>query len=181
MVWTLAQPPRFIDERKVVHSIQSIAQRRLAELVANNRFIEAAQTVLDELEHLAPAGKLVKVDCTGAASDVRSALFQEAALTLIQAKCRNRYWLWYLLSKLETSTFPVNGLAIARAHARAKSALYDNRFGFGFVAPGSLIWELKGMPPGFVLELWESGRILADPRHDSNGYSLMLNPLLIED
>jgi hypothetical protein len=181
MVWTFAQPPRFVDERKVVHTIKSIAEKRLIDLASEKRFIEPAQAVLDELAQLAPAADLVKVDCRHAPVDVRAALFQTAAIELLQAKCRNRYWLWYLLSKLETSTFPVDAFAVARAHARAKAALYDNRFGFGFVAPISLIWELKGMPPGFVLELWDSGRILADPKHDSNGFSLMLNPLLIDD
>lgn len=181
MVWTFAQPQRFIDERKVVHTIKSIAQKRLLELDSAKRFIESTQVVLDELANLAPAADLVKVDCGNASADVRAALFQDAALELLKAKCRNRYWLWYLLSRMETATFPIDVLAIARAHARAKAALYDNRFGFGFVAPNSLIWELKGMPPGFVIDLWESGRILADPKHDSNGYSLMLNPLLIDD
>jgi hypothetical protein len=181
MVWTFAQPPRFIDERKVVHTIKDIAQKRLAEIGSEKRFIEPAQTVLDDLANLAPAAGLVKADCSSAFVDVRLALFQAPALELLQVKCRNRYWLWYLMSKLETATFPVDAFAIARAHARAKAALYDNRFGFGFVAPGSLIWELKGMPPGFVIELWETGRLLADPKHDSNGFSLMLNPLLIDD
>lgn len=181
MVWTFAHPQRFIDERKVVHTIKSIAQKRLLELDSAKRFIEPVETVLDELAQLAPAADLVKVDCNHAVADVRAAVFQDAAIELLQAKCRNRYWLWYLLSRLETATFPVDALAVARAHARVKQSLYDNRFGFGFVAPISLIWELKGMPPGFVLELWESGRILANPRHDSNGYPLILNPLLIDD
>lgn len=181
MVWTLAQPPRFIDDRKVVHTIKSIAQGRMDELASEKRFIEPASVVLDELVKLAPAADLVKVDCAHTADCVRVAMFQPAALELLQKKCRNRYWLWYLLSKLETSTFPVDAFAIARAHARAKTALYDNRYGFAFVLPINLIWELKGMPPGFVLDLWESGRILADPKHDSNGFSIMLNPLLIDD
>lgn len=181
MVWTFAQPPRFIDERKVVHRIKTIAGTRMQELSADKSFVEPAQAVLDELVKLAPAADLVKQNCDHAPAGVGDALFQKAALELIQTKCRNRYWLWYLLSKLETSTFPVDALAIARAHARAKAALYDNRFGFGFVAPISLIWELKGMPPGFVIEMWDSGRLLADRKNDSNGYGVMLNPLLIDD
>jgi len=181
MVWTFAQPQRFIDERKAVSSIRSTAEARLAELASAKRFIEPASVVLDELVHLAPAGQIVKQDKVAISQEVRDALFQKAALELIQAKCKNRYWLWYLLAKLDTATFPIDPLAIARAHARAKAALYDNRFGFGFVQPISLIWELKGMPPGFVLDLWESGKILADPKNDSNGFSIMLNPLLIDD
>ncbi len=181
MVWTYAQPPRFIDDRKVVRTIKSIGESRLTELKAEKRFMEPANTVLDELLHLAPAANLVKVDCPQTADGVRTAMFQTPALELIQKKCRNRYWLWYLLSKLETSTFPVDTLAIARAHARAKAALYDNRYGFGFVETNSLIWELKALPPGFLFEMWDSGRVLCEARNDANGYGVMLNPLLVDD
>jgi hypothetical protein len=130
---------------------------------------------------LAPAALIVKEAPSVTPAEVLEALFQKAALDLLLLKCRNRYWLWYLLARLETATFPIDPLAVARAHARAKAALYDNRFGFAFVQPLSLIWELKGMPPGFVIELWDSGKLLADPKHDSNGFSIMLNPLLIDD
>ncbi len=181
MVWTYAQPPRFIDDRKVVRTIQSIGESRLTALSSEKRFIEPANIVLDELVHLAPAANLVKVDCAPDPEAVRVAMFQTAALELLQAKCRNRYWLWYLLSRLDTSTFPVDVLAVARAHARAKAALYDNRYGFGFVERNSLIWELKALPPGFLFEMWDSGRVLCEHRHDANGYGVMLNPLLIDD
>lgn len=181
MVWTYAQPPRFIDDRKVVRTIKSIGECLLGELKGEKRFIEPASTVLDELVHLAPAANLVKVDCAQTPEGVRAAMFQTQAIELLQAKCRNRYWLWYLLSRLDTSTFPIDALAVARAHARAKAALWDNRYGFGFIAPNSLIWELKALPPGFLFEMWDSGRVLADPRNDSNGYGVMLNPLLIDD
>ncbi|MDZ4834025.1 MAG: hypothetical protein SGJ27_09640 [Candidatus Melainabacteria bacterium] len=181
MVWTYAQPQRFIDDRKVVRTIKSIGESRLAELKSEKRFIEPVSTVLDELVHLAPAANLVKLECAQTPEGVREAIFQPAALELLKAKCRNRYWLWYLVSRLDTSTFPINPLAIARAHARAKAALHDNRYGFAFIEPISLIWELKALPPGFLFEMWDSGRVLADPRNDANGYGVMLNPLLIDD
>lgn len=181
MVWTIAQPPRFIDEDKVVQLIRSVAEKRLAELDGEKRFTQPADTVLGDMAELSAVAAQVKVDCKADAQSVREALFQEEAVAYIKEKCRNRYWFWFLLSKLATGTFPIDVLALARAHARAKDALYDNRFGFAFTKPISLIYELKGFPPGFVIELWEKGRILAGPQCDSNGFGLFLNPLLLDD
>ncbi len=181
MVWTKAQPPRFIDERHVLQELRTLSLSRMKETEQGKRFIEAGPTVLKELELLQPIADLVKERCPRTAAGTQEALFDKAALELLTSKCVNRYWLWYLLSHLSTATFPMDALAIARAQARAKAALYDNRFGFGFVGDAGLIFELKQMPPGFVLELWDSGKIVCDPKGGSNGYPVLLNPILVDD
>ena len=109
-----------------------------------------------------------------------AALFTPEALAYIELKCLNSYWFWYLISKVNTRALKFNEAAIARAHARAKDSMYDNRYGFAFIEPSPLEHQLKGLPPGFVFEMWHKGRLLAV--HNASGeYKTLLNPLLIDD
>ena len=181
MAFTATTPARFINERQVNGVIFSVASERLRLFTRDRRLIESEEVVLDELVHLARAAHVVHGACLRNAREVREALFSRQALDLIKIKCRNRYWLWFLLKELATDIYPVPVLAIARAHARAKKSISTNHFGFAFVKPIDLIWQLKGMPPGFVLKLWDTGLILSSTRDDGNGYSIVLNPLLIDD
>lgn len=182
MGFTRSQPARFIDERQVVEAIRLVAKERLLALNNDRMFIESPATILAEVQFLQASAAETSGSTRKQSDEVlASTLFEPDALELIKTKCKNRYWFWYLIAKLEPATFPLNGLAVARAHARAKDSLWDNRYGFAFVQPTPLEYQLKQMPPGFVLELWHKGRLLCYPPPDTGEYSVILNPILIED
>jgi len=179
MAFTVTDPPRFIDEREVNRIINSVAEASRGDFTSEKGLLQSKELILAEMPRLARAAQLVSGEST--AGDVSELLFQKDALELILAKCRNRYWLWSLLIELKTATFPVPALAVARAQARLKLAVGTNHFGFAWVTPADLIVQLKGMPPGFVLKLWDTGLILAGTRDDGNGYPIQLNPILVDD
>ena len=172
--------PRFINEAAAIAQTKEISARRLQELVEHRMFIEAETDILKEFALLDRVHHLVSERKSTDPEVIANSLFEPAALKLITAKCLNKYWFWYLLDKLQPAAFALSETAIARAHARAKDSLHDNRHGFAFICANSLEYQLKQLPPGFVLELWHKGRILAH-RTDSGEYPVRLNPLLIEE
>ena len=180
MVFTKSKPQQFVDDRKVIGELQSTANRRMTALEGDKRFVETADQVEAELEELEPVASVLNPGHSAQGLTVAAAVFDNAALELLKTKCRSRYWLWYLLARLDTRTFPVDALAVARAQARAHADLTERGYGFATIAPQALIYSLKGMPPGFVLALWESGRILATGR-GSTEFRVIHNPLLLED
>ncbi|MBY0548555.1 MAG: hypothetical protein K2W95_14895 [Candidatus Obscuribacterales bacterium] len=171
---------RFINERAVIEQLKEVSARRLQALVDHRMFVQPKAEVLQELSLLDKPYNLVTGRQSTDPTVIANELFEPEALELITDKCLNSYWLWYLLDKLQPAAFALSEAALARAHARAKDSLYDNRHGFAFVCSNSLEHQLKQFPPGFVLELWHKGRILAH-RTDSGEYPVRLNPLLIED
>lgn len=181
MTFTRAVPPRFIDDRKVVSLIKSSAQEAMDSLQGERRFVEPEHVITPELINLEEAAGEVLGEKPESLLAVVEALFDEEALAYLRGKCKNRYWLFFLLTHLETSTFPVDVLALARAHARAKAAILDRRYGFNWLTPADLIYSLKGLPPGFVFEMWETGRLLAHKDSVADGFGIILNPLLIDD
>lgn len=176
-----ASPPRFINEHEVVDAINKVASERLAALDGHRMFVQPQADVLAELSYLSVPYTMV-TGAAGAAdaAKIARALFTPDAVTLITRKCVNAYWLWYLLKHVRPSTFALTESAISRAHARAKDSLFDNRHGFAFVTPGALEHQLKMLPPGFLLEMWFKGRLVAHPA-ESGEFSVRLNPLLLED
>lgn len=181
MTFTKTTPARFIDDRKLVALIKSLAQEATELLKGERRFVEPESVITPELIRLAEAARVVTGEDVSTPSEVSEALFDEEARAFLSRKCKNRYWFFYLLTHLETSTFPVDVLALARAHARAKAAVLDRRYGFNWLTPADLIYGLKGMPPGFVFEMWETGRVLAHNNNVGDGFGIILNPLLIDD
>ncbi|MGD9680889.1 MAG: hypothetical protein AB7W16_06880 [Candidatus Obscuribacterales bacterium] len=179
MTFTATDPPRFIDEREVNRILNSVAEASRGDFASEKGLLQTKELILAEMPRLARAAQIVSGDSKVA--DITEQLFQKDALELLLAKCRNRYWLWSLLAELKTATFPVPVLAIARAQARLKKAVGTNHFGFAWVTPADLIVQLKGMPPGFVLKLWDTGLILAGTRDEGNGYPIQLNPILVDD
>lgn len=165
---------------KVVAKIRDLAAEKIASGSLEKMFTQKWQDVKAEAQHLAPfASELTGATLKGH-EDALAALFTPEALAYIERKCLNTYWFWYLLSKLNTRSLPVTEAAIARAHARVKDSLHDNRYGFAFIEPSPLEHQLKGLPPGFVFEMWHKGRLLAVHNH-SGDYKVLLNPLLIDD
>lgn len=179
MAFTATDPPRFIDEREVNRIINSVAEASRGDFASEKGLLRPKELILAEMPRLARAAQIVSGDSTVAG--VTELLFQKDALELLLDKCRNRYWLWSLLAELKTATFPVPVLAVARAQARLKKSVETNHFGFAWVTPADLIVQLKGMPPGFVLKLWDTGLILAGNRDEGNGYPVQLNPILVDD
>lgn len=172
--------PRFINEDSVVAAIRQIAGARLRVLENERMFASKPAEVLSEFFLLNEVALTVTGRRPVGAEATALALFQADALELALHKCANAYWLWYLLDKVRTAAFPLDITAVARAHARAKDSLYDNRHGFAFISPNSLEHDLKMLPPGFVFEMWHKGRLIAQ-RTDSGEYPVQLNPLLLED
>ena len=165
---------------KVVAKIRDLAAEKIASGSLEKMFTQKWQDVRAEAQHLVPfATELTGTKVKGH-EDALAALFTPEALAYIERKCLNTYWFWYLLSKLTTRELPVTEAAIARAHARVKDSLHDNRYGFAFIEPSPLEHQLKGLPPGFVFEMWHKGRLLAVHNH-SGEYKPLLNPLLIDD
>lgn len=165
---------------KVVAKIRDLAAEKIASGSLEKMFTQKWQDVKAEAQHLAHfASELTGTTLKGH-EDALAALFTPEALAYIERKCLNTYWFWYLLSKLNTRSLPVTEAAIARAHARVKDSLHDNRYGFAFIEPSPLEHQLKGLPPGFVFEMWHKGRLLAVHNH-SGDYKVLLNPLLIDD
>lgn len=181
MTFTTKKPVRFIDDRALVRRIQSEAQLAKVCHVDTRRFVESIELVLGDLKRLSGVASVVKGEAVQGAIEVAEWLFEDEAISFLKAKCSNRYWLWFLLERLNTTTFPVNTLALARAHARAKADIVDKRYGFQWTSPNELIYTLKGLPPGFVFELCEQGKVLAKRVSTGDGFSLTLNPLLIDD
>src|SRR5262249_37414387 len=103
-----------------------------------------------------------------------------AALELLLSKCRNAYWFWFVVGKIETRVFPISAYATARALARSKDAIADKRYGFNWIETVCLEWQLKQLPPGFVIEMWETGRLLAETS-GFDEFRVLLNPILVDD
>lgn len=180
MTFTKTNPARFVDDRKLLAQITDIAQTQCLLNEFNRMFVQHPDEILKAAVALTLPASVVAGEQVFGHERVLSVLFAPDALDLIKSKCRNTYWFWFLLGKLATSTFPVDSLAVARAHARAKDALKDNRYGFAFIDTTCLEHELKGLPPGFVFEMWHSGRLIASRPH-SGEYKVILNPLLVDD
>lgn len=179
MTFTRTNPPRFVDDRKILGQITAIAEEQLR-LASDRMFIEKPEAIFKTAVALAAPASAVTGQSVSGHNEVLAALFEPAALALLENKCRNTYWFWFLLSKLATETFPVDAIAIARAHARAKDAMVDRRYGFNWIERTSLPHELKALPPGFLLEMWHTGRLLCH-RPNSGDYQVILNPILIDD
>jgi hypothetical protein len=193
MAWSSHKPPFFIDERKIAEVLRDTAAAR-AKLVKNRRFIEPAEEILADLVTLAPVVQAISKDAFAAMSKgasandpttlsaaIRPFLFDDGAWGVITSKCRNRYWMWCLLAQLQTGTFPVNALAVARAQARLKDSLRDMSYGFAHLQPGEVYSEGRSFPLGFILKKYEEGHFLADRRNGGTDYGVMLNPLLVDE
>lgn len=172
--------PLFIDERKVVDALKQVAKARLQVLANERMFIADRKVIVAEFNLLSDVALTVSGRRPADAEAIAKDLLDPGALELVLEKCVNPYWLWYLLEKVQPAAFPLDVTAIARAHARAKDSLWDNRHGFAFVNASCLEHGLKQYPPGFVLEMWHKGRIVAQ-QVDSGEYPVRLNPLLLED
>lgn len=165
---------------KLVAKIRDFANEQVAHGSHDKMFTQKWHDIGAQGEKLAPfacelTGKTLK-----GTDDVLDALFTPEALAYIERKCLNAYWFWYLLSKVNTRVLKFSEASIARAHARAKDSLHDNRYGFASIEPSPLEHQLKGLPPGFVFEMWHRGRLLA-VYNPSGDYKALLNPLLIDD
>jgi|AGTN01.1.fsa_nt_gi hypothetical protein len=193
MAWSSHKPPFFIDGRKIAEVLRDTAAQR-AKSVKNRRFIESSEEISADLTTLAPVVQAISKDAFAAMSKgasandptslsaaIRPFLFDDGAWELINTKCRNRYWMWCLLSHLKTGTFPVNALAIARAQARLKDSLRDMSYGFAHLEPGEVYSEGRNFPLGFILKKYEEGHFLADRRSGGTDYGVMLNPLLVDE
>lgn len=143
-------------------------------------FTQKWQDIKAQGEHLTAFASELTGKTVKGHEDALAALFTPEALAYIELKCLNTYWFWYLISKVNTRNLKFNEAAIARAHARVKDSINDTRYGFNFIEPSPLEHQLKGLPPGFVFEMWHKGRLLAEYR-PSGDYKTLLNPLLIED
>ncbi len=165
---------------KLVAKIRDLAAAKVAHGSLDPMFTQKWQDVKAEAQHLVAVASELTGTTVNGSEDALTALFTPEALAYAERKCLNAYWFWYLLSKLNTRVLPVGETAIARAHARVKDSLHDNRYGFAFIEPSPLEHQLKGLPPGFVFEMWHKGRLLAEHRH-SGDYKVLLNPLLIDD
>lgn len=165
---------------KVVAKIRDLAAAKIAPGSLDPMFTQKWQDVKAEAQHLVAFAAELTGTAVKSPEDALAALFTPEALAYAERKCLNAYWFWYLLSKLNTRVLPISETALARAHARVKDSLHDNRYGFAFIEPSPLEHQLKGLPPGFVFEMWHKGRLLAEHRH-SGDYKVLLNPLLIDD
>jgi hypothetical protein len=166
--------------KDLIDALKRIAEEKLAEYRHLPHFCQSWQSILVEVAPLAQFAGIAAEAKPTTNEEIISALFEPQAIELIRSKCKSAYWFWYLLSKLETNTIRINVSAIARAHARAKDSMRENRYGFNFVEASPLPWQLKGYPPGFVLEMWHKGRILC-VTNGSAEFTVILNPLLVDD
>ncbi len=165
---------------RLVAKIRDFALEQVAHGSHDKMFTQKWQDVKAQAEHLAVfASELTGTTIKGS-EDALAALFTPEALAYAERKCLNTYWFWYLISKVNTRVLKFSETAIARAHARAKDSMYDNRYGFAFIEPSPLEHQLKGLPPGFVFEMWHKGRLLAVHNHTGD-YKTLLNPLLVDD
>lgn len=181
MTFTTRKPVRVIDDRKLVRLIKDISLEGLKELSDKKRFVEPVELLEGDLIRFKRASQVIKGAEVSSSQEVKDWLFEEAAVSFLLEKCKNRYWLSFLMGQLETTVFPVTVLALARAQARAKLALEEKRYGFNWITPGELIYSLKGLPPGFVFELWEKGLLIAHQDTVSDGFGIIINPLLLAD
>jgi hypothetical protein len=157
MAWSSHKPPFFIDERKIAGVLRDTAAAHVKS-IKNRRFIESVEEITADLVALTPVVQAISKDAPVAdAAAIRTFLFQDGAFELLTAKCRNRYWMWCLLAKLETGTFPLDAFAIARAHARLKDSLRDMSYGFAWIQPGDVYSEARSLPLGFLLKKYEEG------------------------
>ncbi|HEY9788228.1 MAG TPA: hypothetical protein V6D17_22760 [Candidatus Obscuribacterales bacterium] len=173
--------PHPIEHPKIVARIRELAETRLRAGSLSPMFKQKWSEVAPQASELAAIGSELTGGVRGADHNaVLAQLFEPGALTILEAKSANAYWFWYLLSKLQTRCLPVTAAAMARAHARAKDSLHDNRYGFAFIEPSPLEYQLKQLPPGFFLEMCHKGRIVAEcPAFGE--YRVFLNPILIDD
>ena len=165
---------------KLVAKIRDFAADQVAHGSHDKMFTQKWQDIKAQAEHLAVFASELKGTTVKGHEDALAALFAPEALAYIERKCLNSYWFWYLISKVNTRILKFSETAMARAHARAKDSMYDNRYGFAFIEPSPLEHQLKGYPPGFVFEMWHKGRLLAE-YNPSGDYKTLLNPLLIDD
>ncbi len=173
-------PRVFGAEKKIIDAIKRVAEEKLKAHEDGLHFTVKAETVLKEAEALSAVAQQVSGEKPKDYAEVLSTLFTPDAIELIKQKCRNQYWFWYLIARLETRKVPVDVLGIARAQARARESMKETRYGFNWAEPANICWELKSLPPGFVLEMWHKGRILAEGAFVGE-YSVMLNPMLVDD
>lgn len=165
---------------KLVAKIRDFAAEQVAHGSHDKMFTQKWQDIKAQAEHLAVFASELTQSTVKGHEDALAALFTPEALAYIESKCLNSYWFWYLISKVNTRVLKFGVTAIARAHARAKDSMYDNRYGFAFIEPSPLEHQLKGLPPGFVFEMWHKGRLLA-VYNPSGDYKTLLNPLLVDD
>lgn len=165
---------------KVVAKIRELAAQKIASGQYSPMFTEKWQAIEKEGLHLTALAAELSGHKIAGHEDALAELFTADARAYIQRKCLNAYWFWYLLSRLNTRELAADLAAVARAHARVKDGLAENRYGFATIEPSPLEHQLKGLPPGFVFEMWHKGRILAEYRPHGE-YKTILNPLLIDD
>lgn len=166
--------------QQLIDALKRIAEEKLVEFRHLPHFCQPWELIVREVAPLAPFAAIAADAKVDGNDEILAALFEPQAIELIRAKCKSAYWFWYLLSKLETNTIRINVAAMARAHARAKDSMHETRYGFQFVEASPLPWQLKGYPPGFVLEMWHKGRILC-VANASSEFTVVLNPLLVDD
>ncbi len=165
---------------KLVAKIRDFAAEQVVHGSHDKMFTQKWQDIKAQGEKLASFASELTGKAVKGHEESLCALFTPEALAYIELKCLNSYWFWYLISKVNTRVLKFNEASIARAHARAKDSLHDNRYGFAFIEPSPLEHQLKGLPPGFVFEMWHRGRLLA-VYNPSGDYKALLNPLLIDD
>ncbi len=168
------------EHHKVVAGIRNLAAEQVQHGGHDPMFVQKWADVKAHGALLAPHASAIIGTKVQGHENALSTLFTPEALAYAERKCLNTYWFWYLVSRLNTRVLPVSETAIARAHARVKDSLYDNRYGFAFIEPAPLEHQLKGLPPGFVFEMWHKGRLLA-VHNPSGDYKVLLNPLLVDD
>lgn len=166
--------------KKIIDSLKRIAEEKLAQKGHLPHFCQKWETIASESTVLAPlAAQVIDVEVLDPA-EILAALFEPDAIEIIAAKCKSAYWFWYLLARVDTRTLRINAAAISRAQARAKESMRDKRYGFDFIEPSPLVWQLKQLPTGFVLEMWHKGRLLCQNDGFSE-FTVILNPILIDD
>ena len=179
--FTTREPKQYVDCQALLWIIHKAAELGRVKHVDTRRYVESEELVVGDLMRLERAAGIVRGTPVETLSEVHEWLFEKDALAYIKAKCRNRYWLWFLMEQLDTVTLPINTLALTRAHARAKAKIVDKRYGFNWTRPHELIYTLKGLPPGFVFQIWDEGKVLANRNAPFDGYGIILNPLLLDD
>lgn len=178
---TPAYNPRvFGAEKKIIDAIKRVAEEKLKAHEDQLHFCVKAETVLKEAEALSAVAEMVSGKKPKDSAEVLATLFTPEAIELIKEKCRNQYWFWYLINRIETRKVPIDVLGIARAHARARESMKETRYGFNWAESANICFELKAIPPGFAFEMWHKGRVLAIGNFTGD-YTVMLNPLLVED
>lgn len=181
---SMSQPtynPRvFGAEKKIIDAIKRVAEEKLKAHEDQLHFCVKPETVLKEAEALSAVAEQVSGEKPKDSAEVLATLFTPEAIELIKEKCRNQYWFWYLIARIETRKVPIDVLGIARAHARARESMKETRYGFNWAESANICYELKGLPPGFAFEMWHKGRVLAIGNFSAE-YTVMLNPLLVED